>query len=107
MSNGAPPPIKVWIFRKQNGQLRVDPSPVILAQSERFRIANVAEAEASVQIDQSIVKGPARIPNGGTEGCKELVFEVVAKGPRYFEYEVTVDGDYADGGSKPGGIIDP
>jgi hypothetical protein len=25
----------------------------------------------------------------------------------YFEYDVVVAGHYADGGSKPGGIIDP
>jgi hypothetical protein len=33
---------------------------------------------------------------------------VVAESPIFFEYDVTLDGGgYAEGGSKPGGIVDP
>jgi hypothetical protein len=99
-------PETVWIFRKGNGQLRVHPSPVVLKQDEAFTIANLAEADATVTFDAKDVR-PAQdtIKSGGVGFGK--TFTAIAPKGTYFEYTVTVNGQYADGGSKPGGIVDP
>ena len=98
-------PVKIWIFRKGNGQLRVHPSPVVLSRGEVFRIKNLATADATASFPADIVEDAARV--GIAAGGASQDLRVVAARSVYFEYDVTVGGDYADGGSKPGGIVDP
>jgi hypothetical protein len=99
-------PTKAWIFRKGNGQLRVHPSPVILNSGETFTMGNLSGALASVTFPENTVVGPdgvqVRIADKYSPDLR-----VVAKEPIYFEYDVVAGGQYADGGSKPGGIVDP
>ena len=106
MTNGAP--TKVWIFRKGNGQLRVHPSPVVLKTGETFRIRNVTAATVTATFPAGTVetaeKEPIRIPQGETSPD----LRVAARPGIYFEYDVVLaSGEYAEGGSKPGGIVDP
>jgi hypothetical protein len=102
MPNGTVVPTKIWIFRKGNGQLRVHPSPVLLEGGTAFRIRNLTNEEAVVTFPGREIDKDARIAPKG------LSDPLVAVAPStYFEYDVLVGGHYADGGSKPGGIIDP
>jgi hypothetical protein len=102
MPNDTPVPTKIWIFRKGNGQLRVHPSPVLLGRDQAFRIRNLTDEDAVVTFPGREVDKDARI------APRSLSDPLVAVAPStYFEYDVLVGGHYADGGSKPGGIIDP
>ena len=101
-------PTKVWIVRKGNGQVRVHPSPVQLSRGETFRIRNLTDVNTTAIFPAGTVVGPAggQVPTGRMSFSPDL--RVVAASPLYFEYDVTLDGGgYAEGGSKPGGIIDP
>ena len=104
MSNTAP--IKIWIFRKGNGQLRVHPSPVLLNGDELFRIRNLTGADATASFPSGIVDDAigVTIHPGATSQDLQVKRQPTST---YFEYEVTAGNDYADGGSKPGGIVDP
>jgi len=106
VSNGAP--TKIWIFRKGNGLVKVHPSPVVLRVGETFRIRNVNAAAATATFPAGTIdeKEPVRvqIPQGGTSPD----LRVIARAGTYFEYAVVLaSGEYAEGGSKPGGIVDP
>jgi hypothetical protein len=71
---------------------------------EPFRIRNLATAEAMALFPPGTVEDArVTIASGGTSPD----LRVVAERCRYFEYDVTIGNDYADGGSKPGGIVDP
>jgi hypothetical protein len=96
---------KIWIFRKGNGQWRVHPSPVKLRHDEEFVIQNLTDSDATVTFGAAFVYPDAgRIPEHGKSGT----FKVVGRAPVYFEYDVGFPGgEYAEGGSKPGAIIDP
>jgi len=103
MANSASAATKVWIFRKGSGQLKVHPSPVLLSRGEAFTIKNLANGAATVKFPpESVDGGPVEITAGGTS--RELR---ASQKPGYFEYDVAIGNEYADGGSKPGGIIDP
>ena len=98
------PPIRIWIVRRGNGRAQVTPSPVHLSPDESFSIRNLAREEATIAFPPGTVdlRQPT-IPVGGTvEG------RVLARPPAFFEYDVTLtrSGDYAEGGSKPGVIVD-
>jgi hypothetical protein len=98
------PPIRIWIVRRGNGRVQATPSPVHLHPDESFSIRNLARDEATVAFPAGTIdlKQPT-VPAGGTvEG------RVVVRPPAFFEYDVTLarSGEYAEGGSKPGVIVD-
>lgn len=104
MSNGAP--TKIWICRKGNGLVNVHPSPVVLRVGEVFRIRNVTAAAVTATFPAGTIeeKAPVRVPQGGWSPD----IRVIAQAGIYFEYDVVLaSGEYAEGGSKPGGIVDP
>jgi hypothetical protein len=107
VANGEPD--RIWIFRKNNGQLRVQPSPVVVSKQRKLLICSVLE-EREVAIakfpEKTIVdlKGQPEFSIAG-KSCVEV--QVLADPKEYFEYEVWVGKNYADGGSKPGGWVDP
>jgi len=97
---------RIWILRRGNGKVQVHPSPVNLRSGEEFTIRNLTETEVEVAFGTSSIHSDgAPIPARETSG----IFTVVASAPRYFEYDVTLPAlnQYAEGGSKPGVIIDP
>lgn len=101
-------PTKVWIVRKGNGQVRVHPSPVQLHRGETFRIHNLTDVNTTAVFPSGTVVGPAggQVPTGRMSVSPDL--QVVAERPLFFEYDVLLEGGgYAEGGSKPGGIVDP
>jgi len=100
---------KAWIIRKGNGQLQVYPSPVVLKIDETFKIRNLTDSDATAVFPDGTVVGPNGEPRVSIRAGKcDPDLKVVAKEPKYFEYDVTLGrGLYAEGGSKPGGIIDP
>lgn len=106
MNSGAP--TKVWIFRKGNGQVKAHPSPVVLRAGEAFRIRNVTAAAATATFAAGTIdaKEPTRVPIPPGDTSPDL--KVIAPAGVYFEYDVVLaSGEYAEGGSKPGGIVDP
>lgn len=97
---------KIWIFRKGNGQVRAHPSPVVLRAGEIFSIRNVTAAPAVATFSPGTIEKEPRvsIPAGGTSPD----LKVMAPAGVYFEYDVVLaSGEYAEGGSRPGGIVDP
>jgi hypothetical protein len=106
MNTPTPAPTKIWILRKGNGQLRVHPSPVLLSSGETFVIRNLCGADAVASFPSNIVAGGEKvgIPAGG---CSPGLGVPPQRTSTYFEYDVTVGNEYAEGGSKPGGIVDP
>lgn len=95
---------RIWIFRKRNGQVRVHPSPAQLFSNQDVTIRNLTDQEAIVVFAGKEL-GPDRMSIPPREARP---FKVTARGPLYFEYDVTLaNGEYAEGGSKPGGIVDP
>ena len=102
---------KVWVFRKKNGQWRVHPSPVHLQAGETFTIRNLTDTQAEVSFaPRTIQLANPGDPKGRTIPARDTSADlvVVAAGPTYFEYDVTLPSDeYAEGGSRPGAIIDP
>jgi hypothetical protein len=99
-------PTKIWILRKGNGQLRAHPSPVVLSSGGTFTIRNLTSADATASFPSSIVAQGAKVsvPAGSTSGNLQVLPQ---RTPTYFEYDVTIGSEYAEGGSKPGGIVDP
>jgi len=98
------PPIRIWIVRRGNGRAQVTPSPVHFVPGESFRIRNLTSEDVAVVFpDGTIDLKDRTIPAGGTAPAT-----VLAAAPRFFEYDVTLprSGNYAEGGSKPGVIID-
>jgi len=102
-------PTKVWIVRKGNGQVRVHPSPVQLRRGETFRINNLTDVNTTAIFPRGTVVGPAGVMEVITTRMSlSPDLQVVADRPLFFEYDVLLDGGgYAEGGSKPGGIVDP
>ena len=106
MGNGEP--TKIWIFRKGNGQLRVHPSPVVIGKDVTITLYNLTNDAATAVFPDKTVVGADDKPEvviarqGYVEGLR-----VLAPSKSYFEYEVKAGGSYADGGSKPGGWVDP
>lgn len=104
MDAGAP--TKIWIFRKGNGQVRAHPSPVVFRAGESFRIRNVTSAQAVATFAPGTIEKEPRVPIPPGETSPDL--KVIAPAGVYFEYDVVLaSGEYAEGGSKPGGIVDP
>ena len=71
---------------------------------EEFGIRNLTDEDVTVVFPGGPIDLKLRtIPRGGTAPAKVLVAS-----PRFFEYDVTLlrSGNYAEGGSKPGVIID-
>jgi hypothetical protein len=100
-------PTKIWIVRKGNGMVKVHPSPVVLRTGETFTIRNVTAAAATATFPAGTIdERPAKveIPQGDTSAD----LRVIARAGSYFEYDLMLaTGEYAEGGSKPGGIVDP
>jgi hypothetical protein len=114
----ATPVTRIWIVRRGNGKLEVTPSPAHLpSASAGFSILNMTELAAHVVFDARYVAPPESDIASGATGN----YTVVGRGPVFFEYQVTFPGGqyggesdkrpgaipYAEGGSQPGGIIDP
>ena len=98
-------PTRIWIVRKGNGKVQVHPSPATLSHGSSFTIRNLTGNLATVNFrDKGIDPDEARLAAGQTS----TAFTVGGAAPPYIEYDVTLDnGEYAEGGSKPGAIIDP
>lgn len=111
------PTTKIWIVRRGNGKAQVHPSPAVLKPGGSFGIHNLTREEVFVAFPPDTIepdgempvasKGPGpfnSIPPGGI-----AVYHVVARTAQFFEYKVTLPAvdQYAEGGSKPGVIIDP
>lgn len=98
-------PTKIWLFRKGNGQVRVHPSPVVLNQDKPFRIRNVSAVAATATFPAGTIAENEPVCIRGGETSPALLVTAPAG---YFEYTVVLEsGEYAEGGSKPGGIVDP
>lgn len=110
MSNGSPTTIR--IIRAGSGEVRAVPSPAVLVRGQEFLIKNWTDCPASVDFTDVPVdptKSPID-PNG------EGRFVVKENAPyRYYEYSVSLTCadragkevlQYAEGGSRPGLIID-
>ena len=90
---------KIWIFRKGNGLVSVHPSPALLKKGEDFAIVNTTNELATVAF-----------PSGSQALPIDAGKPITLRAPNqitYVEYDVTVGGNYAEGASKPGAIIDP
>ena len=115
-------PTKIWVLRRGNGKAEVNPSPAVLRYEERFGIRNLTERTVEVVFPPgTIISVPSkgirarRIKGIRARRIKTIpageiaVYRVVARGHQFFEYRVTLPAvqQYAEGGSKPGVIIDP
>lgn len=93
----------IWIFRKGNGQAVVSPSPAILKAGGEVWVVNKTGNEANVVFsDEFMAPGTLCVPPGRSSSAR-------AKGVSgYFEYDVYFDSraNYAEGGSRPGVIIE-
>ena len=107
MGNGGAGPavVKVWIFQKGNGQLRVDPSPFVVRQGDSLQFINLTGTPAEARFEREQYEGAA--PVVIKPGRNDPSVRIVANPGTYIEYDVTIGNTYADGGSKPGGIVDP
>jgi hypothetical protein len=95
----------VWIFRKGNGQVFVSPSPAILKAGSYFTILNKTTNTVGVTFPPGVIRPRAfSVPPGKSR--KVEVLDVSG----YFEYDVSsrrADPPfYAEGGSRPGVIIE-
>jgi hypothetical protein len=118
---------RVRIFRKGNGLVQVDPSPAVLRPNQDFTIVNTTDEPVALGYDPDLIKPKAV---SGSEILEKhaaairatLVVKALAAipeygtrefttggGPRYTEFEIMLlpSGHRAEGGSKPGAIIDP
>jgi plastocyanin len=103
-----PKTVKVWIFQKRNGQLRVDPSPVVVRQGDTISWINISGvAGARAEFEEGVIKEGTGVDI--PDDCRKAgAATVIGKAGTYFEYELPFEnGQYAEGNSKPGGIIDP
>ena len=99
----AEPSIKVRIIRKGNGLVQVLPYPVVLASGEKFRIVNYSGEKADITFFSHLITPEKSSLNARTSGDYQA-----GNGPAYVEFEVTLtNGHCAEGGSRPGAIIDP
>lgn len=102
--------VKAFIFRKGNGQLRVHPSPVVLEKGDDLVLVNLTRRPGMATFDTTVegCAGDKKQVPLDEDPTKPATVKIAANPPnRYFEYDVVVDGYYAEGGSKPGGIVDP
>jgi hypothetical protein len=77
---------------------------VRLPSREPFSIRNLTHEAAEVVFpDHTVDPGSVTVPGGAT-----VAATIVTPGPMFFEYDVrlTDSGNEADGGSKPGVIVD-
>jgi hypothetical protein len=104
----------VWILRRGSGRRQVHPSPLRVRQGDTIRVKNWTPRAARVSFKPALyplqqkLRTPvspvkATIPTGRSRD-----FTVVVP-LGFFEYEVTFGSEllYAEGGSKPGVIVDP
>jgi len=110
--NVASVPTLIWIIRKNNGQLRVHPSPVVIDKTKQFKIQNLTPDDAQIDFPPNTVQDPGNnnstcVVVAANRSSGALAVHGSCASQFYFEYAVTAGGHYAEGGSKPGGIIDP
>jgi hypothetical protein len=98
-------PTKIWIVRRGNGKAEVHPSPVVLRPGEGFGIRNLTQDDADVVFPPRTI-GPEKTCIPARQGSSYRV--APDEGYRFFEYDVTLPkvNQQAEGGSKPGVIID-
>jgi hypothetical protein len=98
-------PTKIWIVRRGNGKAEIHPSPVVLRPDETFGIRNLTNDDADVKFPSGTIdpESSKSVPEKPS-----VTYRVATKGYRFFEYDVTLPkvGQQAEGGSKPGVIID-
>lgn len=103
--------VKAFIFRKRNGQLHVNPSPVVLAKGDDLVLVNLTGMPGNATFDETVLgcTGGKRVERIDSSPTSPTTVKISPTPPyRYFEYDVVFDnGEYAEGGSKPGGIVDP
>ncbi len=99
----AMPPIRIWIVRRGSGRAEATPSPAHLRPDETFGIRNLTREQATVVFPEGTIRLDMRsIPPGGV-----ATGTVIIATPAFFEYDVSLqEGNYVDGGSKPGVIVD-
>lgn len=96
-------PRQIWIFRKGNGLVAVHPSPAVLKGNQEFRIVNTTGENAEVSFLSDLIT-----PKQQTIRPQSPATFAAGPGPNYVEYDVRLaSGHLAEGGSKPGAIIDP
>jgi len=98
-------PTKIWIVRRGNGKAEVHPSPVVLRPDETFGIRNLTQDDADVTFPSGTIDPQKTC----VLAQQSLPYHVVPKaGYQFFEYDVTLPKvrQQAEGGSKPGVIID-
>jgi len=97
----------IWIFRKWSGQAVVYPSPAIMKEGSEVHIVNKTDEKATVVFPKGFMK-PAEL----TISPGRSRPATAKQASPYFEYDVTfsrrgvVPVFYAEGGSKPGVIIE-
>jgi hypothetical protein len=97
------PQVKIRIIRKGNGLVQVLPYPAILSSGETFLITNASGEDAVIEFNSNLIKPKRCTIRGGQ--AKPFT---AGKGPAYVEFDVELGGrHYAEGGSRPGAIIDP
>ena len=103
MTTSNTPQVRIRIIRKGNGLVQVLPYPAILRSGETFLIANASGEDAEIEFNSDLIQPKTcAIPRGKAEPF------TAGKGPAYVEFDVELGGrDYAEGGSRPGAIIDP
>jgi hypothetical protein len=103
MTSSNTPQVRIRIIRKGNGLVQVLPYPAILSSGETFLIANASNEDAVIEFDSNLIQ-----PKTCTIGGGQAKPFTAGKGPAYVEFDVELGGrDYAEGGSRPGAIIDP
>jgi hypothetical protein len=102
--------VKAFIFRKGSGQLKVHPSPVILGRGDNLVLVNLTGQAGTATFDTTVdgCSGGKKQETLDPDPTKPTTVTIAGSPPfRYFEYDVVIGGNYAEGGSKPGGIVDP
>jgi len=93
----------IWIVRKGNGQAHVYPSPAILKMGVAFQVINRTGEQADITFPASYVTPPTLCLPAGASGTATPI----TRDPAYVEYDVAFPGGgYAEGGSKPGVIVE-
>jgi hypothetical protein len=96
-------PIRIRIIRKGNGLVQVLPYPAILASGETFRIVNASGEDARIVFTSKLIE-----PVKSTIRAGRFASYKAGAGPAYVEFDVVLGGGHcAEGGSRPGAIIDP
>jgi hypothetical protein len=103
MSPNDAPPIRIRIIRKGNGLVQVLPYPAILASGETFRIVNASGEDAQIIFSSELIQ-----PVKSNISARRFETYKAGAGPAYVEFDVVLgSGHCAEGGSRPGAIIDP